>query len=337
MGRFYFTVLLLVYLAFAAKAQPEVVLSPAHSGGDNSLQIGQPVAGESVSDSGLKILWTAPAMEEATSAPKPIVLEAATTTTTVPSISLTTSIAATTTILASTTSTTTTTVKTGTPPVFEWIKIENRDYQNKQIVSATPKISAGLKSESGLDAGKISIIINKGTGAAKSFQIKEADVSARSLENDPVKTLAFSYDLPDPGRLKPGSNTIEIFAGNAFGSTSETMVVEVFSGPLSVTDIPVHFPSPFSPSRNRAEGLKIQYTLSENADIDIYLFNIAGEQIKKISCSAGSEGGRAGLNQVKWDGLMDPGGMIGNGIYAGTIIAKKDGKRLKKFKLNVFD
>jgi flagellar hook assembly protein FlgD len=81
----------------------------------------------------------------------------------------------------------------------------------------------------------------------------------------------------------------------------------------------------------------MQYTLSKDADIDIYIFSGAAEMVKKISCPAGSVGGSAGLNKVKWDGTRDAGGTIGNGIYVATIVAKQEGKMLSKFKINVFD
>ena len=135
-----------------------------------------------------------------------------------------------------------------------------------------------------------------------------------------------------------GANTLKFRASNAYGITEEVGIVVVMSGALSVIGQPLTFPAPFSPTKDGK--VTIQYTLSDDGDIDIILVSGAKQVIKKIVCFAGQEGGAAGVNKVEWDGKMDNGGIVGNGIYTGAIIARSEGRVLNAkymIKMSVVD
>ena len=95
------------------------------------------------------------------------------------------------------------------------------------------------------------------------------------------------------------------------------------------------FASPFSTTRD--ENLVIQYTLSDESNIDILIVGLGGEIIKKFSFSSGEEGGQAALNQVTWDGRRDWGSLIANGVYLGIIISRDQNKVLGNFKLTAYN
>ncbi|MFA6548639.1 MAG: hypothetical protein WCT39_01730 [Candidatus Margulisiibacteriota bacterium] len=349
MNKLYFIVLLLVYLAFAALAQPEVVLSPEHSGNDANIQIGLPFSGQVQSNNGYILQFGI--MEEAISVPP-----TPTTTTTVPTSTTTTTITATTT---TTTVETTTTTETPTTPLTDTsttqkpmpepapeIKVwfDNRLYQsiltdngNNFIISKRPKIKVEftLPAPYALspNLSSFTLILDKGSNATKTYRTSQP-MSAQTAGFGTIEYV-LSEDLVS------GTHTFSFTAGTAgtkgiasYSTQSITAVVK--AGAVSVLGEPIHFPSPFSPSKNK-DGLTLQYTLSENADVEIYVFNVAGETVKRISCLAGTEGGIAGLNKIRWNGTIDGGGTLGNGIYVGTIVSKKEGKLLAKFKINVFD
>lgn len=240
--------------------------------------------------------------------------------------------------------------KTGESPLFDTIKFGNRVYQKslvargeKFIVSATPKISATVKSDYGIDTKALSININeeRGDASSHSFAVKEVDIksvikSAAAAEGaESIKMLSFSYDVPSAYKLSEGQNTIKLKASNLYGATEEVAIVTVMSGPLSVIGQVLTYPSPFSPTRDK--NVMITYTLSGDGDIDIILVSGGKQVVKKLTCFAGSEGGSAGLNKVYWDGKPDQGGVVGNGIYSGAIIDKALGKILARFKLSVVD
>lgn len=220
----------------------------------------------------------------------------------------------------------------------------NRIYQADLLIPKQPKIKieVDIPEPYSLDpfTANYPIALDPGTPHAKTYSPQAAHVTQKTFaagQTQNPKALTIEFAIPD--ELSEGEHKF-IFNAKSSGvrgiaSTSILLTtVNVLGGPLRIIDIPITSPSPFSPSKDKE--VIIQYTLSDNANIDIFIYSIDGEQIKKISCSAGSEGGMGQLNKVKWNGIIDDGGIIGNGIYVGTIVSKQENKVLGKFKLNVF-
>lgn len=118
-------------------------------------------------------------------------------------------------------------------------------------------------------------------------------------------------------------------------SVSTQAVVAVLGGPLRVIGPVLPYPAPYSPTKDKE--VTIQYTLSKEGNIDIFIISIAGETVKRIFRLAGTEGGNAGVNKVTWDGKTEIGEVVGNGVYVGTIVSRDEGKLLARFKLTVLD
>jgi hypothetical protein len=57
------------------------------------------------------------------------------------------------------------------------------------------------------------------------------------------------------------------------------------------------------------------YSLSRDADISIYLFNIRGERIWVYRALSGTEGGQVGANSVAWNGLTSYSTYASGGVY----------------------
>ncbi|MBU0629859.1 MAG: hypothetical protein KKC80_02940 [Candidatus Margulisbacteria bacterium] len=124
------------------------------------------------------------------------------------------------------------------------------------------------------------------------------------------------------------------FAMGSIPFTARTSA-EVSGGPYRVIGDALVFPSPYN--RGRDKDLIIQYRLSHDADIDIFVVSVNGDIVKKFIFSAGRAGGTAGLNKVKWSGRADDGTLPGNGIYVGTIVDRANNQLLKKFKITIND
>lgn len=235
-----------------------------------------------------------------------------------------------------------------TPEINVWF--DNRSYQNELkslsekgeeiIISRKPKIKLEVKISSpyslNSNAENYSIVLDSGDTSAKTFSLQSLSTTQQIALNSAVFEYSFPEELPD------GKHTLTFIAKSSgsrglASQAEQKLNVVIKSGPVSIVGEAIHFPSPYSPTKHRSSGITLQYTLTTNADIDIYVFSVAGEIAKKITCMSGSEGGTAGLNKTKWDGNLDSGGIIGNGIYIATIVAKADGKILKKLKINVFD
>lgn len=139
--------------------------------------------------------------------------------------------------------------------------------------------------------------------------------------------------------LASGSHTFKLSAASAGDQAAaavgeEIAKVQVSAGPLRILDTPLCFPNPFNPEKDGS--VAFQYTLSDDAKIDIFIFNIAGEVVKKIVLNEGEEGAIGQLNKVKWDGMTDQGTIASNGIYIINIVSRDENRILGKFKLSVY-
>jgi hypothetical protein len=144
-----------------------------------------------------------------------------------------------------------------------------------------------------------------------------------------VLSLAFEVSLP---QLSKGKHRLTFTLGNDLGLATQSITLA--TGGLRVTDTPLAFPSPFNPSSGGE--VILQYSLSQDADIDIFVVSSSAQIIKRFSLSSGQEGGQAGLNKVPWDGRSALGGIAANGIYLASIIDKREHKTLGKIKLVVY-
>ena len=233
------------------------------------------------------------------------------------------------------------------------IKFGNRLYQKalvaqgeKFYISDKPNIKVNLSIASPYSMGKLeaqSIIVDEGTSAVQTLTLTAANVlSTVKAASGDITAMDLSYAFKEENKLSAGAHTFTINAatsGTVLKATavSEKAQVEVMGGPLQLIGTPICFPSPFSISKQH--NVIVQYTLSADADIDIYLIGVSGQRIKRFpTFPAGTEGGSAGVNKVEWKGgVTDMGTLAGNGIYVGTIIAKEEGRLLGKFKLTIVD
>ena len=90
--------------------------------------------------------------------------------------------------------------------------------------------------------------------------------------------------------------------------------------------------NPFNPSTGPTA---LKYSLSKDADITIYIFNIRGERIWEYRAAAGSQGGKIGENEVPWDGITTFRDYASSGVYIVRVTAMVDGglKTLSKTKI----
>ena len=82
-----------------------------------------------------------------------------------------------------------------------------------------------------------------------------------------IITLAVAASAITSETVSPGTASHEVALATSQEVSVEATNVEVLGGPLRVVDFPLVFPNPFSPSRHNE--IIIQYTLSEDTDIDL--------------------------------------------------------------------
>ena len=75
-----------------------------------------------------------------------------------------------------------------------------------------------------------------------------------------------------------------------------------------------NYPNPFNPSTT------IQYELPQNGKVEIRIYNITGQLVRKLL----SEYQVAGTHEVKWEGRDDGGSKVASGMYIYQVIFEKE-------------
>ena len=93
-------------------------------------------------------------------------------------------------------------------------------------------------------------------------------------------------------------------------------------------------PDPFDPSKGSAG---ISYALEKDSDVAVYIFGPGGRLLLKKACISGTNGGRAGLNQVEWNGKSEFGDTAENGSYAVRVVEQENMRLVGSGRLEVIE
>ncbi|MCX5750368.1 MAG: hypothetical protein NT099_01655 [Candidatus Saganbacteria bacterium] len=141
--------------------------------------------------------------------------------------------------------------------------------------------------------------------------VTDVNTVITSTENDGSFGWEVANDVSDTVKIrisKVGSAEVAGTSG-AFGilqPRNEEGELEPGSHVLS-------YPSVFSPLSGG--NVRIVYRLTSNTRIRLYLFDISGQVAWSRAYEPGDNGGRKGYNELTWDGGLDFGGLVGNGVY----------------------
>ncbi|MFA5975223.1 MAG: FlgD immunoglobulin-like domain containing protein [Elusimicrobiota bacterium] len=88
-------------------------------------------------------------------------------------------------------------------------------------------------------------------------------------------------------------------------------------------------PNPFDSRRGGIDGeTRISYWLASNYSVQVTLYDLLGSRVCRWTFQPGQEGGRSGVNSVRWDGVNEAGQKVAKGGYiaqieveAGTTVA----------------
>ncbi|MBI3297577.1 MAG: hypothetical protein HYZ75_05405 [Elusimicrobia bacterium] len=84
---------------------------------------------------------------------------------------------------------------------------------------------------------------------------------------------------------------------------------------------PASYPNPFDSRTGRAT---LRWRLAEDFPAELSVYTVFGVRVLRRSYAAGAVGGRAGLNEVTWDGTNETGRKLGKGIYLAALRAGGD-------------
>ncbi len=102
-----------------------------------------------------------------------------------------------------------------------------------------------------------------------------------------------------------------------------------YSPPTEAVSTVSNYPNPFAALK---ETTRIRYTLKDDAEVEILIYDFFGGLVWQKKIAASSEGAAAGVNEVEWNGVNGVGARVGMGAY---ICLVKAGGRVEKTKIGV--
>jgi len=195
------------------------------------------------------------------------------------------------------------------------------------VISITP--------DRGNNNAVVSITNLKGTNfqsgaAVKLTKTGQNDITADNVVVASENKITCKFDLR---RKTVGQWDVSVTnTGAQTGTLTQGFKIEAPS--ISIIGPVTNTPNPFNPGTGTTS---IKYTLSKDADIILYIYNIRGERVWQKIISAGSPGGRVGLNEVVWNGLTDFNSVAGFGVYILMVTTPSNGgvQQLGKTKIAI--
>jgi hypothetical protein len=177
------------------------------------------------------------------------------------------------------------------------------------------------------------MLMNEGSATQTIYDIGLENITKAEGPPDTPTRVTFTYDFIQAAAaaIPAGDQKFTFKASNAYGTTIEVVNATVIGGEARIIGTPITFPSPVRLKID--SSVQFQYTLSQDANIDIYVFDISGRVIKKLTCPKYSDGGSAGVNKPSWDLVTDQGQKLAAQIALFNIVNRDTGKMLGKGKL----
>ncbi len=134
---------------------------------------------------------------------------------------------------------------------------------------------------------------------------------------DSIEELADKYLIKYKikSSLSSGAHEVKVEAEDTAGTVYErdiTGLTAVSSTTTSTVGQTLVYPSPYNPSKG---NLSITYTLANEKDVTIYIFDSTARVVWKSSYAKGTTGGSTGYNAVEWNGMSLFGSVVANGMY----------------------
>jgi len=200
------------------------------------------------------------------------------------------------------------------------LRADGTEIINGDPIETNPSFEVTVVTDKGLTLSNLKFLIN---GTAE---------TATSTSQEGNRTLTYAFYHPT---LTAGTHDIRVEATDDVGNTTTREAVNLIvqtSGAPVVFGVPLSYPNPFDPG---AETATISYTLSRASNVTLKIFDLSGHQVHSQNYLSGQEGGKAGYNEISWNGRSN-GSYAGNGIYVYVILVNGSVAQNGKGKLTVF-
>jgi flagellar hook assembly protein FlgD len=200
------------------------------------------------------------------------------------------------------------------------LRADGTEIINGDPIESTPSFEVIVATDKSLTLSNLKFYIN-GTTEIASSTTQESN-----------RTLTYAYYNPT---FTAGVHDVRVEATDDDGNTATkeaTNLLVQTTGKVTIFGAPLNYPNPFDPG---TETTTISYNLSRAGNVSLRIFDLAGNQIAKMDYSANQDGGKAGYNEITWDGRSN-GSYVGNGIYIYVLIVDGSVAQNGKGKLTVF-
>jgi hypothetical protein len=180
------------------------------------------------------------------------------------------------------------------------------------VAFAAPTVTS-ITPASGNNDGVVNITslvgTNFRTGAAvRLTQSGQADIIATAVAVSSLTNITCTFDLTGKA-----SGLWDVVVTNSDGQSGTLAAgFKVETPTVSVIKPVISSANPFNPGLGKTS---LNYTLSKDANIVIYIYNIRGERVWEYHAVAGSSGGVTGDNSVVWDGITAFSAFASVGVY----------------------
>lgn len=206
--------------------------------------------------------------------------------------------------------------------------VDNVKLLSGDIIGSTSNISAVFSSESGIDMTSFrmeinGVVVTGGTGESIYYD---------SYTVDGILTTV-NYKIKSP--LAESTYTIKAYATDPSGVLYEderTNLQVMAEGTKAVVGYVLPHPNPFDPVTG---PVKLTYRLATDTNVTIYVFDVNGRLAWKESYLSGFNGGKAGYNEVLWNGYDAFSRILDNDVYLIRIVESGTGRVMGKGKIVV--
>jgi hypothetical protein len=220
---------------------------------------------------------------------------------------------------------------TGAAPGAWDVTVTNPDGRSGTLPAAftvsypAPTVT-GITPASGVNNAVVNITNLAGTnfraGAAVKLSLTgQPDIPGTAVTVVSPTKITCSIDLTGKGL---GSWDVIVTNNDGQGGTLAGGF-KVEAATIYVTQPVVSTQNPFNPS---VGATSINYSLSKNANITIYIYNMRGERIWQQTAAAGSPGGVVGANALTWDGITAFKATVPEGVYIVDVTTQDGGYHL---------
>jgi archaellin len=200
-------------------------------------------------------------------------------------------------------------------PVISGVKFNDAPYVSGDIIDPSPTLKMVLTDPAGfggIDINNFKITVD----SASPYTYSSFDDSTDSYD---ASTGLVTFKIKNA--LPAGSHNFKIevndYLANWTAYNADNLLINDPAGAAQIIGTPLNYPNPFKPSSGTT---KLTYYMTVDANTSLYIFDMKASLIWKRDFSSGSMGGKAGYNEVVWDGKNDFNESVAENVYPFMVV-----------------